>query len=233
MTLSDELRAVIRAAYPVADQAAENAFSRGALREIYPRYLTMLHQIVRSSVPLMQTTLERLRKMQKRTAAIVEYSDYLARHVDEEAHHDEWLLDDLELIGHNRLGVTATRPHHEIARLVGAQYYFTLHYNPFSLLGYIAVLEGAPPSSAKIDRMEASTGYPSDAFRTLRIHSDVDQEHLRELDLFLDRLVISKGDRQSILANAAFTVAGVARCIATLAEPNPDEHPLEELAPTH
>jgi hypothetical protein len=218
MTLSQELRGLIRATYPIADESADRMFSGRDLREIYPLYLIMLHQIVRSSVPLMQAALDRLVRMERKNRSHDDYAKYLEDHIKEEAEHDEWLLADLALIGHDKLDVLGARPSHEVAQLVGAQYYWTFHDNPFSLLGYIAVLEGAPPSTSKIDRMETETGYPADAFRTLRIHSDVDQDHLLELDSFLDRLLLAQEDRHSILANSAFTVLAVSRCIAGLVE---------------
>lgn len=71
---------------------------------------------------------------------------YLERHVDEERQHDDWLLEDLAELGVAREDVWGRIPSPNIAALVGSQYYWMRHYHPVALLGYIAVLEGRPPS---------------------------------------------------------------------------------------
>ncbi len=207
---------VVSAAYPAAQQNANDSLFQGDLKSIYPEYLILLHQIIRCSVPLMQSAVSQLSELAEKTSAQERFLDYLVTHIREEAEHDRWLLSDLAAIGYNESEVFNPIPPSEVAQLVGAQYYWILHDSPFSLLGYIAVLEGAPPSSAKIDRMQTETGFPSEAFRTLRVHSDVDQDHLRELDVLLDELPVTERDRHAILSSAAITVLGVAKCFASL-----------------
>jgi pyrroloquinoline quinone (PQQ) biosynthesis protein C len=166
----------------------------------------------------MQTALDRLNQSDDLTAVSSrqKYSEYLQHHIGEERAHDEWLLSDLSLLGQNRAEVLAVEPLPEVAHLVGSQYYWILHHNPLTLLGYIAVLEGAPPSSAKLDRMQLETGFPTDAFRTLRMHADVDGLHSEELDKLLDELELSKNDQHSILMNAARTVFCLADSLKSL-----------------
>ena len=107
---------------------------------------------------------------------------YLERHIEEERGHDEWLLEDLEALGVSRAEVRTRAPADSTARAVGAQYYWIRHDHPVALLGYVAVVEGRPPSVAFLDEIVARTGLPSSAFRTLYRHAESDVGHGRDLE---------------------------------------------------
>ena len=77
------------------------------------------------------------------------------------------------MLGRPRSDVLARPPSPTVAALVGSQYYWIFHFHPVALLGYIAVLEGYPPSMAMIDQLEAGTGYPREAFRTMIAHAEL------------------------------------------------------------
>ena len=70
------------------------------MRELYPVYLTTMHGVVRSAVPLMtrrRSTPAALRA--RRRARGSSSIPYFEHHAPEEAGHDEWLLEDLEALG--------------------------------------------------------------------------------------------------------------------------------------
>ena len=115
-------------------------------------------------------------------------ADYLRHHITEETGEDEWLLQDLEAVGRDRAAVLAEPPSPVVAGLVGAQYYWVFHYDPIAFLGYLAALEGYPPSQALIDELMARTGYDEGAFRTILAHAERDPGHRDELLELLDRL---------------------------------------------
>jgi hypothetical protein len=75
--------------------------------------------------------------------------------------------------------------------MVGSVYYWTLYAHPVAILGYAAVLEGTPPTATFVDRLWRQTGFPPDAFHTLREHSDIDEEHRPELFALLDNLPLT------------------------------------------
>ena len=113
---------------------------------------------------------------------------YLEEHVDEELGHDETLLDDLELLGVDRASVLARMPSPAVAALVGSQYYWILHYHPVAFLGYVALMEGYPPTPELIDELIERTGFPRDAFRTYVEHAELDPGHRDHLDRTIDSL---------------------------------------------
>ena len=118
-------------------------------------------------------------------------ASYLARHAEEERDHDEWLLDDLAVLGVDRSEVLARVPSPTVASLVGSQYYWALHYHPVSLLGYFAFMEGYPPATSLIAELLSRTGFPPEAFRTMAKHGELDGNHRSELDEAIDRLPLS------------------------------------------
>jgi pyrroloquinoline quinone (PQQ) biosynthesis protein C len=173
---------------------------------LYPRFLRTSHCIIRASVPLMEAARERALALPAGDPVREPLATYLEEHIPEERHHDEWLLDDLESIGVARDSVLRQVPSATVAELVGAQYYWMLHYHPVTVLGYIAVLEGYPPSDALIDELAGRTGYPESAFRTLRLHGELDQGHGDELDALLDRLVLTPEQSAAVGLSAMTTV---------------------------
>lgn len=172
----------------------------------YVDYLVLLHTIVRASVPLMREAADRLGALGPRDPLANGLRTYLEHHIEEEAGHDEWLLQDLEAIGVDRAHALHAVPSPHVASAVGAQYYWIRHHHPVALLGYIAVLEGHPPTLESIRIWKERTGFPSAAFRTLEQHAAVDPSHNDELDALIDSLPLSERDVTSICTSALATL---------------------------
>ncbi|SFM76124.1 iron-containing redox enzyme family protein [Rugamonas rubra] len=153
----------------------------------YQDYLCLLHQIVRASIPLMELARSRCDLADPLEARLAQY---FTGHIREEGGHADILLADLELAGLDAAQVLARTPAPALAEMVGAQYYWILHHSPLALLGYIAFLEGTPPSPGAIAYWATATGLPPAAFHSLRLHGDADPLHRRELDDFIDSLAL-------------------------------------------
>jgi hypothetical protein len=89
-----------------------------------------------------------------------------------------------------------------VAAVVGAQYYWLLHYHPVAILGYIAVLEGYPPSRELIDALIERTGHPRKAFRTLLAHGVLDPRHRDDFDTALDAMPLTQGQEATVRLSA-------------------------------
>jgi Iron-containing redox enzyme len=208
---AERLRGTLGLVLGASVSAAARLVEHPRVRELYPEYLFMSHCIIRASVPLMETALERAGSMASGDPVASGLADYLGRHIDEERDHDEWLLDDLEAIGIDRSATLARSPSPTVAWAVGAQYYWVLHYHPVVLLGWIGLLEGYPPTPAVIDRLMAGTGYGPEAFRTLTLHAELDPGHGDELFEALDRLPLTPEQSTAIGLNAISSVHLLAR----------------------
>jgi len=215
---AERLRGALGLVSGEAVRATARLLGHPRIRELYPEYLVTLHGVVRASVPLMETARERALALAPVDPVAAGLAGYLAEHIDEERDHDEWLLDDLEVVGVARATVLARIPSPTVARAVGAQYYWVLHHHPVMLLGWIGLLEGYPPQSSTIDALQTRTGWPPDAFRTLRAHTELDQEHGDELFEALDRLPLTEDQSAAIGLNAMTSLRLLATAIDEVAE---------------
>ena len=227
------LKTVLGLALPRVHAAAGALWASPRLREQYPVYLAIMHGLVRSSVPLMRAAAEGCVPMAAEGCASMAaegcvsmaaegsaplLAEYLRGHIEEERDHDRWLLEDLAVVGvghPDALLPPAVRE--EIAELAGAQYYWVRHQHPACLLGYMAVLEGCPPSAELIARLPARTGWPAAAFRTVATHCESDPGHLRDLIGLIDRLPLTPEVSAGVARNAGFTAVRAARLLRSLA----------------
>ena len=210
----------VRARIALATPALAGPYARlqGSpdLARRYVDYLVFLHTVIRASVPLMVDAVERLAAMPAAPLAVI-LRDYLQRHIPEEEGHDEWLLEDLEILGRARDEVLAMVPSVHVAAAVGAQYYWIRHHHPVALLGYIAVLEGHPPTHAGVREWMERTGLPAEAFRTLEHHAVADPTHNQALDALLDELPLSEAHLSCVCLSGMATAAYLAEALDDIA----------------
>lgn len=209
-TESERLRRKIELCLPYLLSASRRFVDEPRLAELYPQYLFATHCVIRASVPLMEAASRRTREVAEADPVAVQLATYLEEHIQEELNHDEWLLEDLEVLGHSRSAILARPPSARVAGLVGAQYYWINHYHPVSLLGYIAVLEGYPPSLEAVEELVARTGYSREAFRTLIAHAELDPGHRDDLNELLDRLPLTREQSTVVGLSATCTIAALA-----------------------
>lgn len=200
-------------ASPRLGAAARALWNHPNFAAIYPAFLFHNHAIVRASVPLMKAACECALTVWANDPVAGQLAEYLAKHIPEEMHHDEWVLEDLALLGVNRSEILTRLPPSTVATLVGAQYYWILHHHPIAVLGYIAVLEGTPPETAKIEHVSRASGVPLEAFSTLLRHARLDPYHRDDLDNLLDRLPLTPAHASLLGVSAFHTVHWLSRVV--------------------
>jgi hypothetical protein len=174
--------------------------------ELWPRYLVSEHTVIRTTEALMATAVDRARELADTDPVAAGAAEYFERHIEEERGHDEWVLDDLGQMGVPRDEVLRRVPGVIAARVVGAQYYWVLHYHPVALFGYFAVKEGFPPQPQLIDRLVERTGYPRAAFHSFAAHGEIDPQHREELDAALDALPLTR-DHETVVGLSAIATS--------------------------
>lgn len=184
------------------DRAGLAFWRHRRLGELIPAYLFSIHSIIRASVPLMEAARDRAVLLTAHDPLAASLAGYLGQHVNEERHHDDWLLDDLEELGISREVVWSRMPSPTVASLVGSQYYWVFHHHPVALLGYIAVLEGNPPLETDIAKVVERTGLPESAFRTFVKHARLDPHHRDDLDAALDAMPLTQ-EHEALIATSA------------------------------
>lgn len=168
---------------------------------------------IRASVPLLETARDRARDLSPTDPLAAGLVDYLREHAEEELGHDEWLLQDLQSVGVASAELLSRPPSDAVAALVGAQYYWVLHYHPVCVLGYLMVIEGNPPDRRRLQDLRSRSGLPASAFRTMLEHADLDIGHAAELADLLDRLPLSPNHNEALGLSAISTVAGLTRIL--------------------
>lgn len=205
------LRAKLTLCSGPLDAVFTRLWAHARLDELVPSFLVLLHQIMRASVPLMRCSVERCHELEPHDPLAKSLASYLSRHIEEEQNHDVWVLEDLENAGFDPQTAVNQMPSDSVAQLVGAQYYWILHHHPLTILGYIMVLEAFPPTSSRTDAIRDSSGVPDRAFRTLRVHGELDPQHSAELDEFIDSLPLEEAHVNMI----GVSIVNTALCLVT------------------
>ncbi len=215
---SQRLNRKIDLVLPDFIDASTEVVSHPQLLQLYPELLINIHFMIRSSVPLMQTALRRCHEMADEDAVANGMIPYLTQHIKEELHHDEWLLEDLELLGVSRSDVLRRIPSPHAAACVGARYYWVLHHHPVAELGGIAVMEGHPPSLEVFDLLEDFTGLPRAAFRTLEKHAHLDPHHRDDMLAAIDALPLEEEHHEMLGVAALATIETASALYREVAE---------------
>jgi len=196
-TVSQRLRRKVDLASGPFGRACARLVNHPRIAEVWPEYLIANHAIIRATVPLMETTRDRAAVMSEEDEVAAGVATYLNQHIVEELDHDQWLLQDLALLGVERDRVEGGVPSPAAAALVGSQYYWVLHVHPVAILGYLAFMEAFPPARPLIEDLIERTGYPRESFRTVVEHGELDHGHRDELDRTIDALPLT--EQQEIL----------------------------------
>jgi pyrroloquinoline quinone (PQQ) biosynthesis protein C len=116
--------------------------------------------------------------------------DALDEYIDEEAGHDEWILDDIRACGSDAEAVRHGAPGHATEVMVAFAYDTITRGNPLGFFGMVHVLEGTSVSLALLaaDSIQQPLALPDAAFSYLRSHGTLDKEHTAHFALLMDRI---------------------------------------------
>lgn len=216
ISASAALRIKLELVAPRLRAATAGLWRPSGLTERYKSYLRAMHGVVRASVPLMELAARRCGELGAGDPIGAPLAVYLEEHIEEERHHDEWLLQDLAVAGCDPQEVLLDQPAHAVASVVGPQYYWVTHHHPVCLLGYMTVLEANAPPPWLADRLTGATGLPTGAFRTLSHHAVLDAGHSEALDTLLDTLPLSPAQESAVAVSGLQTLDAVAELFALL-----------------
>jgi Iron-containing redox enzyme len=194
------------------DEAARAFWTHPKLPTLFPEFLFVLYSSMRSTVPLMEAAMRCARSKVGFDPVAAITADYFAEHIEEEQHHDEWLLEDMLASGIEHSAVLNRIPPASIASLVGSQYYWIQHAHPVALFGFLVVLEGNPASVQQLRAIQTRHGLPAAAFRTLIEHAETDLDHFQGLKRTLDQLPLQE-QHSVLIALSAFQTIDKLSCV--------------------
>ena len=169
-------------------------------RAVYIEYLTQAYHHVRHTVPLLRLARQRVAGRPLIAQAIDEY-------IFEETGHEHWVLDDISAAGGDAAAAAASTPHAATAAMVNCAYERVGRGNPLSMFGMVYVLEGTSVAMASqgAAAIQVHLGLPDSAFRYLKSHGALDQQHLRFFEGLMNTVEDPEDQREIIsMARAMF-----------------------------
>jgi len=147
----------------------------GALdRRQYLDFLEQAYHHVKHTVPLLMATGAAL------GAGRPELQRALCHYIEEEAGHEQWILDDIRAAGGDAEAVRRGQPGPACELLVAYAYDVIQRRSPIGFLGMVHVLEGTSVRAASraAEALAPQLGLPPSAFRYLSSHGSLDLEHV-------------------------------------------------------
>ncbi len=160
----------------------------------YTAFLTEAYHHVRHTVPLLTAC----------RAALPPWHGWLfeplSEYIEEEAGHDEWILDDIAACGADAEAVRHDRPGAATELMVAYAYDTIARGNPLGFFGMVHVLEGSSVALAlsAADAIQKPLGLPDRAFSYLRSHGTLDQQHTAHFAMLMDD-IREPADQQAIV----------------------------------
>jgi pyrroloquinoline quinone (PQQ) biosynthesis protein C len=196
MPLNERLRTETAAdrtrllAAPVIQRALRGAVTR----ELYIRFLTQAYHHVRHTVPLLMATGSRLTAHQEWARQPI------LHYLQEEAGHEQWILNDIAQAGGDRDAAAASTPSVATEAMVAYAYDTVLRRNALGFFGMVHVLEGTSVALAleAADRIQATLELPASAFSYLRSHGELDKQHVGDLARVL-ACIDDEDDAQAVI----------------------------------
>jgi pyrroloquinoline quinone (PQQ) biosynthesis protein C len=166
----------------------------------YIAFLTEAYHHVKHTVPLLRAAKAAL------PAHHAWLNDAMDEYIEEEAGHDEWILDDIRACNADAEAVRHGRPAHATEVMVAYAYDTITRGNPLGFFGMVHVLEGTSVALAlqAADAIQRPLGLPDSAFSYLRSHGTLDQEHTAHFALLMDRITDPADQAAIVHAARAF-----------------------------
>lgn len=163
----------------------------------YRYFLEQAFHHVRHTVPLMMACGARLpSRLEHVRKALVEY-------IDEEYGHDEWILNDIEASGGDKVAARQNTPCLAIELMVAFLYDQIHRGNPAAFFGMVMVLEGTSIKLAtQMGRIvQSKLGLSDKAFSYLFSHGHLDQDHFQFFESLMNS-IDDPQDQQAIIHSA-------------------------------
>lgn len=216
MPLNERLRTETAAdrARLLAAPVIQRALRGAVTRELYIQFLTQAYHHVRHTVPLLMATGSRLTERQEWARGPI------LHYLEEEAGHEQWILNDIDKAGGDRDAAAASAPSVATEAMVAYAYDTVMRRNALGFFGMVHVLEGTSVALAleAADRIQATLQLPASAFSYLRSHGELDKQHVGDLARVL--ACIDDGDDAQAVIRCARGVYWLYGEMFRMLEPN-------------
>ena len=162
--------------------------------QTYQAFLVEAYHHVKHTVPLLMACGSRLpQRLEWLREAIVHY-------IEEEVGHQEWILNDLQLLGIDKEQVRRGKPSIATELMVSYAYDSIARGNPVSLFGMVYTLEKTSSTIATYAAQQIATALdlPSAAMSYMISHGSLDIAHMQHFEKLMNRLE-DAADRAAVL----------------------------------
>ena len=163
-------------------------------RETYFTFLVEAYHHVKHTVPLLMACGSRLpERLEWMREAIVTY-------IDEEVGHQEWILNDLQVLGGDKEAIRNGVPSRPTELLVSYAYDTVMRVNPLGMFGMVYTLEKTSSTLATLAASQISDALelPASAMTYLVSHGSLDVGHMKHFEALVNRLE-HDADKNAIL----------------------------------
>jgi len=163
----------------------------------YRSFLSQAYHHVKHTVPLLMATGARLPESHEWLRMAV------AEYIEEEAGHQEWILNDIAACGFDKETVRHSQPSLATELMVSYAYDTVNRIHPLGFFGMVHVLEGTSINIADqaAERIRSALKLPKKAFSYLYSHGSLDQEHVKFFEGLMNRIE-SPQDQAQIIHSA-------------------------------
>ena len=150
----------------------------------YVAFLVQAYHHVKHTVPLLMAVGSRLPEEKEWLR------DAVAKYIEEERGHQEWILSDIENCGFDKEFVRHSAPSLETELMVAYAYDMALRVNPLGFFGMVHVLEGTSIDLADkvADSVQSTLHLPNKAFSYLISHGSLDVDHVAFFEHLMNKI---------------------------------------------
>ena len=183
----------------------------------YVAFLREAYHHVRHTVPLLMACGARL------PSHYEWLREAIARYIEEELGHQEWILNDIAACGADAETVRAGKPGLATEVMVAYAWDTIQRGNPLGFFGMVYVLEGTSVMLAThaATALAATLSLPDSAFTYLKSHGALDVEHIDHFAALMNRMT-DNADQQAILHAAGVFFVLYGNIFRSLDERNRD-----------
>ncbi|WP_286232832.1 iron-containing redox enzyme family protein [Thalassotalea sediminis] len=190
--------------------------------EVVKEHIWVNQMVARATVPLMREVISCMEDYPKDELHNI-LTSYMRRHIAEETDHDEWYVNDLELLGLSREEIFSRPPTPNVAALSGSQYYWIKHHHPVAFMGYLGCLEVYHPTVEYVEGLIKNSGLPAKAFSTVMEHAVIDAQHKEDIIETINSLPLTEVQYQAIELSAFQTFRYVAKVMEDICRVAPKQ----------
>ena len=130
--------------------------------------------------------------------------DRFLRHAYEEAGHDLWALEDLEVLGVDPDTVRDSVPLAQTTALIAYQFFTVTSLDPKAILGLEYAMEGVTAQAAgdAMRKLQDTLDLPVEAMRFFSRHAMLDAAHVVDDARIIERYVRTPAEERAVVRNA-------------------------------